>query len=40
MSFLPNVCLVAPPPLESDCVETEKLMGGCSPVFFAFIFSE
>ena len=28
---LPNVRVVAPPPLESDCAETEKLMGGCSP---------
>ena len=23
--------MVAPPPLESDCSETEKLVGGCSP---------
>ena len=23
--------MVAPPPLESDCAETEKLVGGCSP---------
>ena len=29
--FLPtNVDVEAPPPLESDCAETEKLMGGCS----------
>jgi len=26
-----NVRVVAPPTLESDCIETEKLMGGCSP---------
>lgn len=26
-----NVKVEAPPPLESDCAETEKLLGGCSP---------
>lgn len=26
-----NVRVVAPPPLKSDCGETGKLMGGCSP---------
>jgi len=29
--FLQNVRVVAPPPLESEGSETEKLLGGCSP---------
>ena len=39
-SYLPNVDVVAPPPMESDRSETGKLMSGCSPTSCSLLFGD